>query len=226
MADPIAVLVSGGLDSCILLANLARQTKVYPLYVRQGLVWEPEECNALNSFVRALHNRNVQPVISLFQPVRSLYGTHWGLTGIGIPTQDDPDIATYLPGRNVLLLSLAAVWCSLNKVSKIAIGALKGNCFPDATLDFFHQFSTVLSLGLNVPLHIEAPYRETYTKEALILANNALPLELTLSCMAPQSGIHCGQCNKCRERKMAYMRSGIPDRTRYVNKCESIGLWK
>ena len=216
MEDPIVVLASGGLDSCILLANMARQTKIYPLYVRQGLVWEPEELKALNTFVRALSNRNVQPIISLSQSVQSLYGSHWGLTGIGIPSQDDPDSATYLPGRNVFLLSLAAVWCSLNNVSRIAIGTLSGNCFPDATPDFFRHFSTTLSLGLGLPIHIEAPYRETYTKEALIRENNALPLELTLSCMAPKTGIHCGQCNKCRERKMAYMKAGIPDRTPYV----------
>ena len=31
-----------------------------------------------------------------------------------------------------------------------------------------------------------------------------VPLELTLSCMNPQGGVHCGQCSKCRERRDAF----------------------
>jgi len=43
-----------------------------------------------------------------------------------------------------------------------------------------------------------------------------VPLELTLSCMNPKDGAHCGQCSKCRERRDAFHDAGVPDRTRYV----------
>ena len=39
-----------------------------------------------------------------------------------------------------------------------------------------------------------------------------VPLELTLSCMNPRQGLHCGQCSKCRERRDAFHEAGIDDR--------------
>ena len=41
--DRVAVLASGGLDSAILVAELARSALIHPLYVNAGLVWEREE---------------------------------------------------------------------------------------------------------------------------------------------------------------------------------------
>jgi len=42
-----------------------------------------------------------------------------------------------------------------------------------------------------------------------------VPLELTLSCMKPRDGLHCGECSKCRERRDAFREAGIEDPTRY-----------
>ena len=39
----VCVLVSGGLDSDVLAAELARRGPVVPVYVRQGLAWEAVE---------------------------------------------------------------------------------------------------------------------------------------------------------------------------------------
>ena len=43
-------------------------------------------------------------------------------------------------------------------------------------------------------------------------------LELTLSCMQPVNGLHCGQCSKCRERRDAFAEAGIEDPTAYRTK--------
>lgn len=218
MTDHTAVLSSGGLDSCVLLADMARRATVYPIYVRNGLFWEKEELNALQAFIQALNNPHVQPLTILSQSVKPLYGKHWSVSGNGIPDLHAPDIKTYIPGRNVLLLSLAAVWCSQHHVPRIAIGSLSGNPFPDASLEFFRQFGETLSMGLDFQIRIEAPYREKYKKEDLIRVFHALPLELSLTCMAPKGGRHCGQCNKCNERQMGYKAAGMPDRTSYIKR--------
>ncbi len=121
----------------------------------------------------------------------------------------------YLPGRNILLLGLAAVWCSTHDVSRIAIGSLDENPFPDATPEFFRRFAQVLGQGLAHPISIEAPFRGQH-KEDVIRRMAHLPLELTLTCMAPMDGVHCGACNKCEERRAAFRRAGVPDRTVYA----------
>jgi 7-cyano-7-deazaguanine synthase len=49
--EKIAVLASGGLDSSILIAKIASDADVHPIYVRCGLKWEDVELAALQSFL-------------------------------------------------------------------------------------------------------------------------------------------------------------------------------
>jgi len=213
--EKISVLASGGLDSSVLIAKLADGAGVYPVYVRCGFAWEDMELAGLQLFVDALHNRNVMPITVLSAPTAVLYGDHWSVTGARVPAADEPDENTYLPGRNILLISLAAIWCSTHGVSRIAIGSLGGNPFPDATPEFFETFARVLSMGLGHKVVIEAPLRG-FHKEDLIKQFKDLPLELTLTCMAPKGSQHCGQCNKCFERQQAFRKAGVTDHTVYL----------
>ena len=213
--EKIAVLASGGLDSSVLVAELARAARVFPIYVKCGLKWEAMELRALQSFLDALNSPNVMPLTVLELPTAALYGDHWSLSGARVPDADAPDAEVFIPGRNILLLGLAAVWCSTHDISRIAIGSLDGNPFPDATPEFFQSFSGALSLGLGRAIQIEAPFRGLH-KEELIRRSRELPIELTLTCMAPGGGVHCGQCNKCRERQLAFQKAGVPDRTSYA----------
>ena len=102
----LAVLVSGGLDSAILLGEALRNyAAVHPLYVRNGLSWETVELQYLRRFLEAVHTDGLRPLTVLEMPVADLYGDHWSVTGRGVPDADSPDQAVFLPGRNVLLLS-------------------------------------------------------------------------------------------------------------------------
>ena len=50
----IGLLLSGGLDSCILLGHLAGQRQnVQPFYIRSQLRWEEEELQAVRAFLAA-----------------------------------------------------------------------------------------------------------------------------------------------------------------------------
>lgn len=213
--DKVAVLASGGLDSSVLIAKLAADAEVYPLYVRCSFKWEEAELAVLRLFIDALKNERVKGTIELSAPAAALYGNHWSVTGERVPAADEPDENTYLPGRNILLISLAAIWCSTHGVTRIAIGSLGGNPFPDAKPEFFESFGRDLSVGLNHQIAIEAPLRG-FHKDDLIRQFKELPLELTLTCMAPEGSRHCGRCNKCFERQRAFEKAGVFDRTLYV----------
>ena len=213
--EKISVLASGGLDSSVLIAKLAAGAEVYPIYVRCGFAWEEMELDGLRSFLNALHNPNVMPITALSAPTAVLYGDHWSVTGARVPAAEEPDKNTYLPGRNILLIALAAIWGSTHGVSRIAIGSLGGNPFPDATPEFFESFARALSMGLGHNVLIEAPLRGLH-KDDLIRHFKDLPLELTLTCMAPRGALHCGQCNKCRERQLGFQKAGVVDPTVYA----------
>jgi 7-cyano-7-deazaguanine synthase len=218
--DRVAVLASGGLDSAVLLADLARNNTVFPIYVETGLAWEALEKRALLSFLAALELSNLQPLTVLEIPVGGIYGRHWSTSAQEVPDYEAPDSAVYLPGRNVILIGLAAVWCSLHDVGTIAIGSLDDNPFPDATPSFFEDYGRLLSTALLRDISVIAPYRHQH-KSQLIQRFPELPLELTLTCMAPvtlgTSVLHCGACNKCRERHDAFIEAGVKDRTAYAS---------
>ena len=213
--DKVAVLASGGLDSSVLVAEMARAAEVHPIYVKCGLAWEQVELKGLQAFLNALDNPNVMPLTVLAAPVTELYGDHWSLSGKDVPDADAPDEKVFLPGRNILLIGLAAIWCGTHDVSRIAIGSLAGNPFPDATSEFFASFAHALSLGLRHEIKVDAPWLGLH-KDDVVRLYKDLPLELTFTCMAPQRGKHCGRCNKCRERQVAFEKSGITDRTDYA----------
>ena len=227
----VAVLVSGGLDSAVLLAQaLQDRAAVHPLYVHCGLFWEPAELDHLRRFLAAVAAPALRPLHVLEMPVRDLYPPHWSVTGEGTPGADTPDEAVFLPGRNVLLLSKAILWCHLHNVPELALAPLGSNPFPDATPDFFAAFESVVNRAVASPtplplspggrgegvrgVRLLQPYLNVHTAE-VVRQGRGLPLWLTFSCIRPRDGRHCGACNKCAERRRAFAEAGVPDRTPY-----------
>lgn len=210
------LLVSGGLDSSILLAHLlAGQNRVQPFYVRFGLAWQEAELAALRQFMASLDNARLEPLVMLDMPVADLYGNHWSITGREAPGADTPDEAVFLPGRNLLLAVKAAVWCQLHGVETLALAPLRSNPFPDVSPDFFDHFEALLNRGPIGRVRIVRPFAHLSKRQVMELGQN-YPLEHTFSCISPQGRMHCGACNKCAERQEAFRLIGRDDPTQYA----------
>ncbi|MBM3751516.1 MAG: 7-cyano-7-deazaguanine synthase [Acidimicrobiia bacterium] len=199
-----AVLASGGVDSTVLLAEeLSAGHEATPIHVRSGFAWEDAEERALCRLLTSpLFLGSARPLVTLSAPVDDVYpADHWAITG-SPPGLHTPDAAVYLEGRNLLLITKAATWCRRHDVSRLVIGSLAGNPFPDATTGFFQAASQAASVGLAHPIEVAAPFL-IVSKADVVVRGHVLgvPLELTLSCMKPGPGdSHCRKCSKCRER--------------------------
>lgn len=235
-----AVLLSGGLDSAVLLAEEAARGDVQPVYVSVGLAWEDAERGTVAALLAspALRQR-VRALACLSVDMRDVYATtHWAVVGKP-PRYHTPDGDVYLPGRNIVLLGKAAVYCAAAQIDRLVLGTLAHNPFPDATPDFRAALAHALTLGLAHKLEIDAPFAAASKAEViqrgLVLG---VPFELTLSCMSPvlktgrtpfsrdsrEKGVrllfprHCGTCSKCRERHDAFVEAGVDDPTDYTNR--------
>lgn len=215
LSDAVGLLISGGLDSCILLGHLLKRGElVQPFYIRSGLLWEAEELAAIRRFSASLASPGLQELVVLELPLTDVYGDHWSVSGEQIPDQSTPDEAVYLPGRNPLLLIKPALWCQMHGIARLALGVLASNPFPDATEKFFDSYQTALSLATGNPLVIERPLAHLHKPEVMRLGLD-YRLELTFSCLSPIKGRHCGLCNKCAERRVAFQSVGVEDPTPY-----------
>jgi len=241
-----SVLLSGGLDSAVLLAEEAARSEnevLQPIYIRVGLAWERAEQTVVRQLIAAgpLAGR-MRPLASLSVDMRDVYAaSHWAIAGHP-PGYHTPDEEVYLPGRNVILLGKAGVYCAAAYLDRLVLGTLAHNPFPDATPAFLLAMAKALSLGLAHSLTIDAPYASV-SKSEVIRRGVALgvPFQLTLSCMKPvrrvqavqelqevqgvqrteplePSFVHCGTCSKCRERHHAFLEAGVIDSTEYADR--------
>jgi len=218
-----AVLLSAGLDSAVLAACEARSSHVQPIYVSTGLAWEQQELAALDRLLATVPFTSLLPLVRLTFTVSDLYpASHWALRGEP-PAFDTPDEDVYLTGRNVILLTKAAIYCAQHGIERIALGSLAGNPFPDATPAFFAAMARALSLGLAHQIRIDTPLAQKEKSDVIrIGVELGVALELTLSCMNPRlrgqtpAIEHCGLCSKCRERRDAFNEAGVEDKTPYA----------
>jgi 7-cyano-7-deazaguanine synthase len=216
LPEPVAVLVSGGLDSGVLVSReLQEGGEVHPLYVRAGMSWEDVEAGYLERFLAAIGSPRLHPLRALALPLTDVYGDNLPPTEAPAPSYETRDESAYPPGRSTVLLAKTAIYCALHRIPRLALGVIASNPVPDVADDFFATTARALSLGLDHPLAIERPFAGLDKVDVLRLAGD-LPLELTFSCVRPAGELHCGDCNKCRERQAAFLQAGLPDPTRYA----------
>ncbi len=219
----VCVLISGGLDSCVLLGVMAKKFReVFPAYVRCGLRWEEAELHWLRRYLAALsekiskHPRPegvIHPMSILEMPARDVYESHWSISGkrnprlgaatprLQVPGRDSDDREVYLPARNLLLLAKAAAFCAVRNIQSIAMGQLRGNPFPDAASAFLASAQQTLSRALDRRIRILTPFRNSSKEEVAALGKRLeFPLEFSFSCLAPtRRHRRCRKCNKCAE---------------------------
>jgi len=137
--------------------------------------------------------------------------------GHGIPI-------TYVPGRNLIFLSLAAAHAEVLGASVIYFGAnvLDYSGYPDCRPEFIRAFEAAVQTGTKAGaegtrIEVRAPLL-TLTKEEIIRLGMTLnvPFHLTHSCYDPVGTIACGQCDSCLIRKQGFAKAGVEDPIPYA----------
>ena len=136
--------------------------------------------------------------------------------------QDVPN--TYVPGRNLIFLSLAAAQAEVLGASVIYFGAnvVDYSGYPDCRPEFIKAVEAVLRVGTkagmtNRHIEIRAPLLRLSKADIirLGLALNA-PLHLTHSCYDPVGPVACGHCDSCLIRRRGFEEVGVVDPIRYA----------
>ncbi|MEI8015674.1 MAG: 7-cyano-7-deazaguanine synthase QueC [Nitrospira sp.] len=132
--------------------------------------------------------------------------------------------ATYVPGRNLIFLSLAAAHAEVVGASFIYFGAnvLDYSGYPDCRPEFIRAFETTVKEGTKAgmegnPLHVKAPLL-MLSKADIIRQGIKLhvPFHLTHSCYDPAGDLACGRCDSCVIRLEGFAKAGVVDPIAYA----------
>ena len=97
----------------------------------------------------------------------------------------------------------------------MVLGSLHSNPFPDATPAFFTAYQDAVNQAVGGLVQVSRPYKGL-SKTEVMHRGRRLPLELTFSCLQPKSMLHCGDCNKCEDHRLAFANARMEDRTTYA----------
>jgi 7-cyano-7-deazaguanine synthase len=214
----IVLLLSGGLDSSVLLADLRqRGQRVTALGCHYGSRHNRRELACARRLCEAL---NVP-----FQTIRlDFIGACFAsrlLKGGGELPRDFYDEATLrqtvVPFRNGILLAAAAGLAESVGAQAVALAAHGGDhaLYPDCREAFLRSMGDAMRLGTYAHIRLQRPY--VNRSKAWIVARGAalgVDFSRTWSCYAGGRR-HCGACGTCRERREAFRRAGVADPTRY-----------
>ncbi|MCG3768443.1 MAG: 7-cyano-7-deazaguanine synthase [Nitrospira sp.] len=131
---------------------------------------------------------------------------------------------TYVPGRNLIFLSIAAAHAEVVGASFIYFGAnvLDYSGYPDCRPEFIRAFETAMKEGTKagiagIPIRVKAPLL-MLTKADIIRRGIALhvPFHLTHSCYDPVGEQACGRCDSCVIRREGFAKVGVVDPVSYA----------
>ncbi|HUU44583.1 MAG TPA: 7-cyano-7-deazaguanine synthase QueC [Acidobacteriota bacterium] len=225
--SPAVVLLSGGLDSAVVLA-ICRTEGFRPCALTidygQRNRLELEGATQISDALGA--EQHIVLKIDLTQWGGSaLTGGHEVPTGRAIEEMAHSIPITYVPARNTIFLSVAMAWAETLGTGHVYIGAhaLDYSGYPDCRPEYFRAFEQMANLATrsgveeNTTWQIHTPLLRM-TKQQIVRRGVALavPFEHTHSCYQPtRDGLACGVCDACLLRLAAFAAVGIPDPIHY-----------
>jgi 7-cyano-7-deazaguanine synthase len=217
------VILSGGLDSLCLGAYLRTKYDLYGITFSYGQR-ASSELGAARHVGKALKLKQHKTVKIDF--MRDLYGRSNVLTNTGKALPQKFDYSIVAPIRNAIFLSVATAWAFSLNASLVAYGAhTNDRRYPDCRPAFSKKIEAALNegeidgirLGIRNRIRIWTPYSAGISKSTLVRAGYKKfgdDIFKTWSCYA-NSKTHCGRCESCNNRKLAFVQAKIKDKTRY-----------
>jgi 7-cyano-7-deazaguanine synthase len=227
MARRAVILLSGGLDSatCLAVARAAgRECHALSFDYGQRHRGELLRARRIATALGAASHRVVKLDLAAFG------GSALTDRSIAIPkgrsvarmAKEIP--VTYVPARNLVMLSVATALAETLEATELYIGAnaIDYSGYPDCRPPFLRAFEKVARAGTKAgvegrALKIRAPLLRL-KKAAIIRLGTRLgvPFRITQSCYDPVRGRACGRCDSCVLRRRGFEEAGLPDPTPYL----------
>jgi len=219
------VLLSGGIDSSVLLHSVVEElghAPVYALSFNYGQRHGRELACAKAQAAAAGAEHHGLDIAFMGDVLRG--GSALIEGGAAVPDLADLDAEalrqppTYVPNRNMMLLSIAAAFAETRGVRRVFYGAQAQDEYGywDCTADFLVRINGVLALNRRNPVTIYAPLLYNGKADNVALgAKLGVDFSNTWSCYRG-GDLACGTCPTCADRLKAFEKLGLTDPLAYA----------
>jgi 7-cyano-7-deazaguanine synthase len=216
------VLISGGLDSTVLLHMVAKKLGAEPIYALsfdygqkhpKELAMAKWQCDRVPSVAEHIVT-SLPDFAALVSGASSLVSGGGDVPDLSdVPEAERDQPPTYVPNRNMILLSLAAAFAESRGCEVLYYGAQAQDEYGywDCTDEFIRRINDVLSLNRRNPVRVEAPFAHLRKSEEIRLGLE-LGVDFAHTWTCYRGGAKpCGLCPTCVERLNAFAEVGMTD---------------
>ncbi len=224
--SPAVVLLSGGMDSSVLLHHVVRELRRSPVH---AISFDYGQRHRRELDAAAWQAKHAGVEVHQIIDMSFLGGLIKGGTSLVTGGADVPDLAalspasldqppTYVPNRNMILLALAAAYAEAHGVRDIFYGAQAHDEYGywDCTPEFLARINATLALNRRDAVTVHAPLIGK-RKSELVRMGRALGVDFARTWSCYRGGDKaCGACPTCVERLKAFAEAGSIDPLTYV----------
>jgi 7-cyano-7-deazaguanine synthase len=218
---PIVLLLSGGLDSTVLLHHVVenlKQKAIFAISYNYGQRHSKElECARWQADQAGVASHIVVDISFIAPLIKE--GTALVEGGNEVPDLSDLSDSdldqppTYVPNRNMMLLSVAAAYAESQGAREVYYGAQAHDEYGywDCTEEFLSRMNAVMALNRRDSVQVVAPF-VSKKKEKLVSLGMDLEVDFarTWSCYRGEVS-PCESCPTCIERAKAFQLAGKVD---------------
>jgi 7-cyano-7-deazaguanine synthase len=122
---------------------------------------------------------------------------------------------TFVPGRNLLFLSVAAAFAYQHEIAHLVLGVCQTDYsgYPDCREQTMRAMERALILGLDYPLHIHTPLMHLTKAQTVQLAQDVGALDALAYSHTCYEGVFppCSTCPACLLRARGFAEAGLSD---------------
>jgi 7-cyano-7-deazaguanine synthase len=221
--SPAVVLLSGGLDSSVLLHYVAVSLKHCPIYALSFRYGQrhAKELDMARCQVELVGDAVAEHCVVELDFFAGVAAGDSALVEGGDDVPDLADVAesdrdqppTYVPNRNMMLLSIAAAFAEARKCPVVFYGAQAQDEYGywDCSLEFVNRLNRTLELNRRNAVKVEAPFAGFRKADEVRLGVSlGVDFSKTWSCYRGDDS-PCGTCPTCVERATAFREAGVED---------------
>lgn len=204
------IIASGGLDSTALLYYMIRCKNMTPLVV--SFDYGQKHKKELEYLSWHLGHLLIAPERLIHVKINHRFlSSSLVSTEMDVFDSSNQNPSTYVPNRNMIMLSVAIGIAEDNGIGEVYYGAQRQDTYHywDTNNSFLEKINSLLSVNDRTEITVKAPFIEMSKTEVVATAIKlGVDVSKTWSCYSGKDE-PCGKCHTCIEREIAFKSNGI-----------------